>query len=95
MPDRLFSDSRLAALYDLFTARRSDLDFYLGFVMSAASVLDVGCGIGALLHRAGELATQRAAAAAESLSTAVLLRRASRSACLRSPHSSASARSAG
>jgi SAM-dependent methyltransferase len=54
MPDRLFSDSGLAALYDLFCASRSDLDFYLGLVMSARSVLDVGCGTGALLHRARE-----------------------------------------
>lgn len=52
MPDRSFSDARLAALYDLFCPWRSDLDFYLGLVMSARSVLDVGCGTGALLHRA-------------------------------------------
>jgi SAM-dependent methyltransferase len=55
MADRLFSDSRLAALYDLFSARRRDLDFYLELVMSASTVLDVGCGTGALLHRAREL----------------------------------------
>ena len=54
MADRLFSDSRLAALYDLFSARRRDLDFYLELVMSASTVLDVGCGTGALLHRARE-----------------------------------------
>ena len=55
MADRLFSDSRLAALYDLFSARRRDLDFYLELAMSASTVLDVGCGTGALLHRAREL----------------------------------------
>src|SRR5688500_7593095 len=52
MPDRHFSDPRLAALYDLFCAGRPDFDFYLPLVMSAGSVLDVGCGTGALLHLA-------------------------------------------
>ncbi len=52
MADRLFSDAVLAALYDRFCADRADLDFYLPLVMSATSVLDVGCGTGALLHRA-------------------------------------------
>jgi SAM-dependent methyltransferase len=33
-------------------AQRGDFDFYLPMVMSAASVLDVGCGTGLLLHRA-------------------------------------------
>lgn len=50
--DHLFCDTRLAALYDLFCERRNDFDFYLSWVMSAKSVLDVGCGTGALLHRA-------------------------------------------
>jgi ubiquinone/menaquinone biosynthesis C-methylase UbiE len=52
--DHLFSDVRLAALYDLFCEGRRDFDFYLKLVMSAKSVLDVGCGTGALLHRAKE-----------------------------------------
>jgi ubiquinone/menaquinone biosynthesis C-methylase UbiE len=52
--DHLFSDVRLAALYDLFCGGRKDFDFYLKLVMSANSVLDVGCGTGALLHRAKE-----------------------------------------
>ena len=52
--DRQFSDADLAELYDLFTPweQRADLAFYLRMVMSADAVLDVGCGTGALLHRA-------------------------------------------
>jgi ubiquinone/menaquinone biosynthesis C-methylase UbiE len=52
--DHLFSDVRLAALYDLFCGRRTDFEFYFKWVMSAKSVLDVGCGTGAMLHRARE-----------------------------------------
>ena len=54
--DRLFSDAGLAALYDAFCPweARGDFGFYLPMVMSAAAVLDVGCGTGALLHGARE-----------------------------------------
>src|SRR6185436_15499862 len=52
--DRLFAEPVLAVLYDDFCAlsERGDFTFYLPLVMSAASVLDVGCGTGALLRRA-------------------------------------------
>ena len=54
MVDRLYSDPVLAALYGVFGAGRRDFGFYLPIVMSAKSVLDVGCGTGALLHAALE-----------------------------------------
>jgi len=52
--DRLFADAHLAALYDLFCEGRKDFDFYMTWIMEARSVLDVGCGTGALLHSARE-----------------------------------------
>jgi len=57
MVDRLFSDAALVELYDVLCSweQRGDLDFYLELVMSAKAVLDVGCGTGALLHRAREI----------------------------------------
>ena len=56
MVNHQFSDDRLAALYDLLFPweRRDDFPFYLKLIMSAKSVLDVGCGTGALLRRARE-----------------------------------------
>jgi ubiquinone/menaquinone biosynthesis C-methylase UbiE len=52
--DLHFADPELAALYDRFCPwdDRGDFGFYLPMVMAADSVLDVGCGTGALLHRA-------------------------------------------
>jgi SAM-dependent methyltransferase len=49
-----YSDEEAAALYDVLNPWGPSDDFYLGLVMGAASVLDVGCGTGALLHRARE-----------------------------------------
>ena len=56
--DPLFSDPRLAALYDDFDGSREDLEHYEGIVreLGARHVLDVGCGTGSLaclLARAG------------------------------------------
>ncbi len=49
-PDPIFADPRLAAVYDTFDGKRSDLELYLSLAeeFGAHSVLDIGCGTGSL-----------------------------------------------
>src|SRR6478609_3217172 len=48
VPDRLFADRRLAAVYDPLDPDRSDLDAYAAAAteLGARTVLDLGCGTG-------------------------------------------------
>ena len=48
MPDAIFDDPRLAAIYDALDPDRSDLDAYVAMIedFGARSVLDLGCGTG-------------------------------------------------
>lgn len=48
MPDAIFADRRLAAIYDPMDPDRGDLDAYLAMVeeFGARTVLDLGCGTG-------------------------------------------------
>jgi SAM-dependent methyltransferase len=48
MPDAVFDDPRLAAVYDALDPDRSDLDAYVAMIdeFGARSVLDLGCGTG-------------------------------------------------
>ena len=53
-----YSDAELAALYDLTDAwdpAGDDVVFITEHLMAAGAVLDVGCGTGAMLHRARDL----------------------------------------
>jgi SAM-dependent methyltransferase len=49
LPDPIFADPRLAAIYDTFDGDRADLDTYAAMVeeFSARRILDIGCGTGA------------------------------------------------
>lgn len=49
-----YSDDDVAALYEVLNSWGPGDDFYLGLVMAAGSVLDIGCGPGGLLRRARE-----------------------------------------
>ena len=48
MPDAVFDDPKLAAIYDALDPDRSDLDAYLAMIdeFGARSVVDLGCGTG-------------------------------------------------
>lgn len=48
MPDAIFADPRLAAIYDVMDGDRGDLELYasIATAMRARSVLDIGCGTG-------------------------------------------------
>lgn len=48
MPDPIFDNARLAAIYDAIEGDRSDLDPYVAMVdeFGASRVLDIGCGTG-------------------------------------------------
>src|SRR5260370_13160197 len=50
MPDAIFDDKRLAAIYDSVDTDRSDLDAYVALddELGPRSVLDIGCGTGTL-----------------------------------------------
>ena len=53
MPDRIFAEPRLAAIYDEIDGDRRDLDLYESILdrVGARSVLDIGCGTGVLACR--------------------------------------------
>jgi SAM-dependent methyltransferase len=48
----MYSDEEVAALYGVLNPRGASHDFYLGLIMEAQAVLDVGCGTGTLLDGA-------------------------------------------
>jgi len=61
MPDAIFAHPRLAEVYDVFDADRSDLDAYVAIAAefaaehASATIVDVGCGTGNLAVRLAAL----------------------------------------
>lgn len=65
MPDAIFAHPRLAEVYDVFDADRSDLDAYVAIAAeltaeltaehASATIVDVGCGTGSLAVRLAAL----------------------------------------
>jgi ubiquinone/menaquinone biosynthesis C-methylase UbiE len=55
--DRLFDDAVFAGFYDLDNGWGADLEYCTGLARDATSVLDLGCGTGALAVSLG--ATRR------------------------------------
>lgn len=53
VPDRHYSDPRLAAIYDYVDGDRSDLDHYeaIAAELEAKKIIDIGCGTGSLACR--------------------------------------------
>jgi methylase of polypeptide subunit release factors len=51
--DPIFSDARLAAMYDVYESDRQDLDTYIRLVqeLGAQRIVDLGCGTGCLAVR--------------------------------------------
>jgi ubiquinone/menaquinone biosynthesis C-methylase UbiE len=47
-----YDDPVLAGLYDETNGWAADNEFYVGLMLAAASVLDIGCGTGVMLHAA-------------------------------------------
>lgn len=56
MPDEIFENPRLVAVYDSFDGRRTDLEHYIAIVkeLGARSILDIGCGTGCFACLLGE-----------------------------------------
>ncbi len=48
----MYSDAEAAGLYNVLNPWGPSDEFYLALAMASASVLDVGCGTGTMLHRA-------------------------------------------
>ncbi|MCX6117528.1 MAG: class I SAM-dependent methyltransferase [Proteobacteria bacterium] len=56
MPDKIFSNPRLAAIYDHFDGPRTDLLHYLSIAkeLGSKSIVDIGCGTGSFACKLAE-----------------------------------------